>query len=311
VQFAVKLPNFSALGGRDSVVRFAKLAEELGYDTLWSSDHVIVPEQFSPLYPYSPTGMPDPAWPHFVAADPIVTLSVAAGCTERIRLGVLLVLPYRNPLLTAKMLASLDMCAPGRVLLLGMLGWMQEEFEVLDAPDYKLRGKVSDEWIEILRRCWSDELVSFEGEHYSFPPVYFNPRPASPIPIWIAGNSEPAFRRTGRVGDGWLAPGAGVRSARASIARIREHAEAAGRDPDSIVMGAQLDAELKARSGEGERYGLAGSASELAERLADLQDAGLQHVNLVFRSIREVPSLEATFEQMEGFAKDVVPSIRR
>src|SRR2546423_15482452 len=112
MQFAVKLPNFSALTGRDSIVRFSKLAEELGYDTIWSSDHVIVPEKFSALYPYSPTGIPEGPWSQFTAADPIVTLAAAAGCTERIRLGVLLVLPYRNPLLTAKMLASLDFCAP-------------------------------------------------------------------------------------------------------------------------------------------------------------------------------------------------------
>src|SRR5581483_396887 len=151
MKFGVKLPNFSPLSGRDAFIGMAKAAERLGYDSMWTSDHAVVPAESESSYPYGRsrrmTGDPT-----IDCSDALISLAVAAGCTERVMLGTsVLVLPYRNPLLTAKMLSSLDMLSGGRVILGAGAGWLREEFDALDAPEFDRRGRVTDEWIRIFR----------------------------------------------------------------------------------------------------------------------------------------------------------------
>jgi probable F420-dependent oxidoreductase len=201
-------------------VRTARAAEELGYDSVWTGDHVVFPVESASAYPYHRGGAysPDP----LIAYDALIALAVVAGCTERVELGTgVLVLPQRNPLLLAKQLASIDSLSNGRLILGAGAGWLAEEFVALGAPDFALRSDVLEEWVAILRSCWTDDEPRFEGRHYRFDPIHFDPRPARPVPILIGGNSQAALRRAGRIGDGWF--GTAVTLEEASASPHRRH----------------------------------------------------------------------------------------
>lgn len=307
MKFGIHLPNFSPLGGREPTIRIAQRAEELGFDSLWTSDHVILPDRIESRYPYSRTGeFPMDAAINYV--DPFISLAVAAGCTERVELGItVLILPYRNPIVTAKMLSSLDMLAGGRVILAGGVGWMREEFEALNLPYFEQRGKVTDEWIEIFRTCWEQDVPSYAGQHYRFEKIHFNPKPTRRIPIWIGGNSPAALRRAGRIGDGWHPARTGPDELRPAIQQVKEHAEAAGRDPASIEisMGCVLDVldDLGAGTRRPSRD-LIGTPEGIAEFVHTLSDLGLTHLALDFRS---ATSLDAMLETMDKFHEQVRP----
>src|SRR3989449_432416 len=180
--------------------------EALGYDSLWASDHVVIPWRIASKYPYNETGdFPLPASANFL--EPLTALALVAGATERIRLGTtVLVLPHRHPLLAAKMLATLDHLAPGRVILGAGVGWMREEIELFGV-DYARRGAWSDEAIRIMRACWREERPSFRGEVVSFPPVGFAPKPPRrTIPVWIGGHTPPPPPPGAPPRGGWHAP---------------------------------------------------------------------------------------------------------
>jgi probable F420-dependent oxidoreductase len=310
VKLGVQLPNLGLLRGREAFVRTAQAAEALGYDSVWTGDHVVYPVESSSPYPYHRGGAYSPT--PLVAYDALVVLSVVAGCTERVELGTgVLVLPQRNPLLTAKQVASLDSLAGGRVILGVGAGWLVEELEALDAPDPSRRGEVLEEWIAILRACWSDEVPRYDGRFYRFDPVHFDPLPARAVPILVGGNSRGALRRAGAIGDGWFGTAVTLDEARASIAAVRRHAEEAGRDPAALTVGAGYTVRITAEEREHERH-LLGTPTQIAERVHALAEVGFDHIELRFAPMRDPGerSLEAALEMIEQFAEDVAPAAR-
>ena len=311
MKFGVHLPNFGPLGGREPTVQIATYAESLGFASLWASDHVVLPDRIESRYPYSRTGafiMP----PSDNVVDPLISLAVAAGCTEQVALGTsVLVLPYRDPLLLAKMLASLDMLAGGRVILGVGAGWLKEEFEALNLPYFAQRGAVTDEWIRILHRCWEEPLVSFAGQFYRFAPVHFMPKPARPIPIWVGGHSPPALRRAGQLGDGWHAARLPVEELQRGIERVREHARAAGRDPTALEfsMSCVLDVlEDASKEQRAPTRDLIGTPAQIAKLLHRLAAIGISHLVLDFRS---GTSLHGMLETIDRFHERVRPLLSR
>ena len=307
MKFGIHLPNFSLLGGRDPTIRVARTAEELGFDSLWVSDHVILPAQIDSRYPYNNTGV-FPIDPTANFVDPFISLAVAAGCTERVELGIsVLVLPYRNPLVTAKMLSSLDMLAGRRVILAAGAGWLREEFEALDLPFFEQRGRVTDEWITIFRTCWEEPLPAFSGEYYRFAPVHFTPKPERRIPIWIGGQSMAALRRAGRLGDGWHPARMHIDEIGPAITTVKQHATAAGRNPEALEfsMGCVLDV----RDGSGDATpaptrDLIGTPVQIGAFVHQLEALGLTHLALDFRA---GTSLEAMLVTMDRFVERVRP----
>jgi probable F420-dependent oxidoreductase len=311
VKLGVQLPNLGILEGRDAFVRTARAAEELGYDSVWTGDHVVLPVESASPYPYHRGGAysPDP----LIAYDALIALAVVAGCTERVELGTgVLVLPQRNPLLTAKQLASLDSLSNGRVIFGAGAGWFAEEFVALGAPDFELRGEVLEEWVAILRRCWTEDEPRFEGRHYRFDPVHFQPRPARPIPILIGGNSAAALRRAGRIGDGWFGTAVTLDEAGPSIAAVRRSAELAGRDPDRLTLGCGFTVNLTFDERDHARH-LMGTPAQVAERIHALAEVGFDHIELRFAPMRDPAGspLERALEMIEAFAAEVAPAARR
>jgi probable F420-dependent oxidoreductase len=222
------------------VLLFARRMEALGYHSLWVSDHVVIPGRIRSRYPYNATGdFPLPPDTDFL--EPLTVLALVAGATGRIRLGTsVLVLPHRHPVLAAKMLATLDHLAPGRVILGAGVGWMQEEIELLGVP-YARRGAWSDEALRVMRACWHDGRASFKGEFFSFDDLGCRPGPANgTIPIWIGGHTERALTRVATLGDGWHAAFPSIDTMRDGIARLREACRGVGRDPATLTISARV-----------------------------------------------------------------------
>jgi probable F420-dependent oxidoreductase len=307
VKLGVQLPAQALLEGREAVLAVARRAEELGFDSLWAPDHVVFPVESRSTYAYGRGDAyrddPPPAY------DALVVLALAAGCTERVELATgVLVLPQRNPLLLAKQVASLDALAGGRVVLGVGTGWLAEEQAALGAPPFAARGAVTEEWIAILRACWSAERPSFAGRHYAFPPVHFRPRPVRPVPILVGGNSPAALRRAGRVGDGWFGTAVTLEEARAAIAAVRRHAEAAGRDAAALTLGCGYTILVGDEERDHPRH-LVGTPAQIAARLRALREAGLDHLELRPAPMRDPTdhSLRRTLAQLERIAGEVRP----
>ncbi len=196
------LPPWGPTATPDDFDRVAEAVESMGYESLWTGDHVVFPVEVASRYPYNATGrFPfDRERPLY---EPLTLLSYLAARTSQVRLGTsVLVLPMRNPVLAAKALAGIDSLARGRLLVGVGIGWMRQEFDALGA-DFDARGEIADEWLAILRRLWTEPAASFEGRHYRFKRLTLNPRPAQPIPILVGGNSRVAMQRAARLGDGW------------------------------------------------------------------------------------------------------------
>jgi probable F420-dependent oxidoreductase len=284
MEIGCHLPVYGAAATRDGLLLTARRLESLGYDSLWVSDHVVIPWEIHSRYPYNATG-DFPLAPGTDFLEPLTALTLAAAVTARVRLGTsVLVLPHRHPVLTAKMLATLDHLAPARVILGAGVGWMREEIELFGVP-YGRRGAWTDEAIAVMRACWRDDRVSFRGEFFHFNDVGCRPRPArGTIPIWIGGHTDRALARVIALGDGWHAAFPTPEALRAGIARLRDACHVAGRDPATLAVSARLG--LSARR----------SATDLLDELRTLRDLGVAHVILETR-MRDVAEIADTYER--------------
>ncbi|GAA0623841.1 LLM class F420-dependent oxidoreductase [Sporichthya brevicatena] len=207
----------------DSLVDFARRAETAGCDSVWVPEHLIWPATITSPYPYKDGGGP-PVPSSVNLYDPWALLSAVAAVTTTIRLGTCVyVLPLRDPLVTARAVATLDVLSNGRAILGAGLGWMKEEFDAAGI-DFRTRASRSDEIVPVLRSLWSQELTRASGRHINFEPLYFYPKPpqGASLPIVFGGDSEPALRRAARLGDGWLGTWCTPTSTRAYVTRLEE-----------------------------------------------------------------------------------------
>ena len=232
MKLSVEFPSVSYREGPAAVAGLARAIERIGYDHIDIFDHVVmgIPIEGRPRGPYNPA-MP--------ILEALTTLSYLAAVTSRVTLGTeVLVLPQRHPALVAKQVSTLDTLSGGRVRLGVGVGWQESEYEAL-GEEFGTRGARMDEAIRLLRAYWSDAEVSFDSAHYRTVAMSMEPKPpqGGRLPIWIGGNSEAAYRRVGRLGDGWLAGRVtDAESGRHAIEAIRRHAEDAGRDPGAIGL---------------------------------------------------------------------------
>ena len=229
----IALPNYGPLAGAESLARLAQRAEALGFDSVWVADHLVAPCQVASHYPFDPRPAPTPARLDGLVEfyEPLLTLAWVAAHTSRVRLGVsVYVVPYRNPVVTAKLIATLDALSAGRVIFGAGVGWLREEFHAVGA-DPRVRGRVTDEYLEVCRRLWRDEVASFEGAHYRLPPVRSGPKPVQRPwpPIWIGGNSAAAVARAVARGDGLHLIDLPASEIAAIVARLQQRLRHAGR----------------------------------------------------------------------------------
>jgi probable F420-dependent oxidoreductase len=205
IRLGAKVPNSGAMAFRLGAARMARTLEEAGFDSVWTSDHVVFPHEVRSRYPFAADGKI--TWPVDVDyLEPVVALSAMTSTTSKAELGTsVLILPMRNPIMFAKQAACVDAISGGRLVLGVGVGWLREEFEALGA-DFDARGAVLDEWLSIVRRCWTGTVEPFEGRHYRLAEaIYCRPTPARRVPVLIGGMSPRAQQRAGRIADGWLA----------------------------------------------------------------------------------------------------------
>ena len=208
----------------------ATKADELGYESLWCSDHLMPLTSISPNYPYSPDKLP-PFTPDWEWHDPWVLMSSLAGITKNIRFATnVYIAPLRHPFVTARAVATLDVVSGGRVIFGAGVGWWPEEFAAAD-QDFDNRGPRTTEIVTILRRLWTEETVEHHGKFYDFPEVTLVPKPVQqPIPIIFGGNTKAAHRRAAREGDGWMPAYMGKDEVVAGMASINELRKEYGRE---------------------------------------------------------------------------------
>ncbi len=236
MKFGVGFANILHWTTAPGAVEFGQAAEAAGFDSIWTVEHVVYPDDYVSQYPYDPSGKmamtADAPLP-----DPLIWLTWVASATQNLRLGTgILILPQRNPVVLAKALGTLDSMSGGRVTLGIGVGWLKEEFEALGIP-WERRGQRTDDYIGAMRALWDGNSVSYSSDHASFSGVSVNPKPANGrVPIVIGGHSRAAARRAGRLGDGfWPGPREDV-SIADLIDEMRQEAAAANRNPEDIEI---------------------------------------------------------------------------
>jgi probable F420-dependent oxidoreductase len=236
MKFGVAFANTGAFTAARQAADLAQAAEAAGFESIWTVDHVVVPDGYRSRYPYNPTGR-IPSGEDTPFPDPLIWLAYVAHATSTLRLGTaILIVPQRNPLILAKELATLDHLSGGRVILGAGVGWLKEEFEALGVP-FEGRGHRSEEAIAAMRALWSQERASFEGRTISFHDCYLRPQPPNgTIPVHVGGHSAAAARRAGRIGDGYFPFGVARDQVAPLFEVMRVSAEEAGRDPSGIEL---------------------------------------------------------------------------
>jgi probable F420-dependent oxidoreductase len=237
MKFGIMFANVGPFGQPKGLEHLARTAEEAGFESIWTVEHVVVPVGYRSPYPYSPSGrMPGPE--NSPIPDPLLPLAFAAAVTTRLRLGTgILILPQRHPVYVAKELATLDVLSGGRALAGVGIGWLREEFDVVGVP-FAERAPRTEESIRAIRSLWKSEPEPFAGRFYRWPAVQSNPKPVQPggVPIIIGGHVEGAARRAARCGDGFFPARGDLEELPKLLAALRDECAKTGRDPAEIEI---------------------------------------------------------------------------
>jgi len=214
----------------------ATTAERLGFSTIWAPEHVVLLEEYASKYPYSSGKFPAP--PDTPIADPFTRLAYAAACTSTIRLGTgICLVPEHNPLVLAKTVATVDRLSGGRFIFGVGVGWLAEEFQALGIS-FDRRAQRTREYIEVMRKLWTQRSSSHQGEFVNFTSIMSYPKPVSEkgVPIWFGGESGPALRRVAEYGDGWLGFNLLPHQAAEKVKRIEELLRVNGRRRSDVHL---------------------------------------------------------------------------
>jgi probable F420-dependent oxidoreductase len=314
MQIGFNAPTAGPLSAVEPLTRLVTGAEALGYDYATLSDHVVIPTDIQAKYPYSATGE-FPAGSRVERHEQLIEVAFLAAKTTRLGLVTsVMVVPHRPAVLTAKMLATIDVLSGGRLILGIGAGWLKEEFEAIGAPDFAARGKVTDEYIDAFIELWTKDKPRFAGEYVKFDNIVLAPKPVQKPhpPIWVGGESGPALRRTARIGDAWYPIGTNpinpldsLARFKTQVARLRKMTEQAGRDPKAMGLAFRCTAlgeKVPPKAGDGERRLFSGKPKEIAADIKALGDMGVSHLDFGFGG----SSAEAMLGEMQAFKKDVL-----
>ena len=220
----------------EEVVGLARLAEDSGFESVWTFEHVVVPLEYESKYPYDASGKMG-ATPETPFIDPLIALTAVAAGTKTIRLGTgVNILPQANPLFLAKQAASLDALSGGRLLLGLGIGWLREEFDAMGVP-FERRGARFDDYVAAMRKVWAGDVVEHESDFIEWSGFKSYPRPAQdPLPIIIGGSKGKIYQRIARHGNGWYVPGTNVDEVAGLLAPLKDACAEVGRDPAEIEI---------------------------------------------------------------------------
>tara|TARA_B100001559_G_scaffold257390_1_gene221725 strand:- start:193 stop:1179 length:987 start_codon:yes stop_codon:yes gene_type:complete len=322
LKFGFEVPTSGVFAGPDNLALVARHGEQIGFDYLHIGDHLVIPRSIQSSYPYSDSGAFLGEWSskenqgeddlglHF---EQLTTLSYLAANTNKIKLlSSVCILPYRQPVLTAKILATIDVLSNGRLIVGCGAGWMEEEFEALGLDTFKKRGSVTNEYIDAFRELWTSPNPTFKGEYVSFSDIYFAPKPIQKPypPIWIGGESPAAIRRAANYGDVWYPFGNNPQYPLDTIGRLKNGIEKLNckldeADRDINKIGIALSAEMWYSDTDpifdknGNRKLLTGEPSQVAEDIYNLAEIGVSYLTLDYKGT----DIDETLYKMERFTK--------
>lgn len=309
LQFSFRPPSADYLGFKatsEGIIETACKAEELGFDAVLLNDHIIVDG--------SPRALP--SWGN--TYDPLIALAYVAACTTRIRLGTsVLIMPYRNPVATAKMVATLDQLSGGRVIAGVGVGWNEAEFAALGVPFHE-RGARTTEYLRIWQACWAPDAVSFHGQFFSFANMYTQPKPLQQPhpPIWIGGSSRAALRRAAAFAQVWQPTQMSLEDLCQRQAYLREACAKIGRqDVPTTRMSIRVNfpditgRTERDRTSAAERSIGQGTSAQVAEDLRRFRhEGGLDAFQMNFNGCH---NLEQLLASMMRFMQEVKPFVEQ
>ena len=304
MKFGICLPIRLDATAADNV-EIAKKAEERGFDSVWVSDHIIMPERHRGMFSE-------------VFYEPFTLLTYISAETSTISVGTsVIILPYRNPVVVAKQIATLDILSGGRVMFGIGPGWMREEFSALSVP-FNLRGKMTDEYIKALRELWTSDSPSFSGDFISYSDIKFEPKPTQTPhpPVLVAGSSEFALKRAAALGDGWQPTWVSPEDVEAGMLTIKLIAHNEQRDLDSFIWSVrnrikifstkeEKDMYIKNQP-EGEPFALLGTPDEIKDYVSNYGDLGVSHIVLD----PAADSLNEIYSIINTVSNEVIPHFK-
>ena len=320
MQIGFNIPTSGPLIDPERLTRIVTEGEELGFDYVTISDHIMVPRNLDSKYPYTGTGE-FPAGTQAAWLEQLATTAYIAALTKKLRFVLsVMVVPHRPAVLTAKLLSTIDFLSKGRLTLGIGVGWCREEFEAIGAAPFDDRGPVTDEWMDACRELWTAEFPKFSGKYVKFDDVVFTPKPVqNPIPIWVGGESGPALRRTVKYAHGWYPVGTNPQFPmntlprfKAGLERFRGFAAQAGRDPSEITIALRVLAGpgTKARGAiDGDAEMFTGSDADWVGDINTLADLGVSAVDVRLFGYGPNQSLDGTLDNMRRFRDGVLAKL--
>ncbi len=315
MEFGFGLPTRGPMATPQNLARLAHQGEELGFAIISVSDHIIIPKAIASTYPYNESGT-FAGSPTGECLEQLSLLSFLVGVTSSAKLLTsVMVLPHRPPVLTAKMLATIDVLSNGRLIVGCGVGWMREEFEAIGAPAYDERGAVGDEYIRAFKELWTSDNPTFEGKYCRFANVAFAPKPLQKPhpPIWTGGESPVALRRAGRLANAWYPIGSNPRFPVATpeqfadyATTVKHHALESGRDPSALSFAYSTNWYTDQQAltlPDGQRRPLTGTPQQIADDIKGYQEVGVRHMMVNLQG----ETLEQTLERMQRFADRIMP----
>ena len=292
MRYGVAIPHANAFATPDALRSMARAVEDLGFDSLWVSDHIIVPEGSGYI-------------PEFMD-EPLATLAFIAAETRHVTIGTsVLIVPYRDPVFTAKFLSTVDYLSNGRLVVGVGAGWLEEEFTALGVP-FEERGPRTDEYLRVYRNLWETETSSFEGKWKSYSNMRMFPKGGASrrgtIPIWVGGNGDPSVRRAAELGDGWHPINIGPQEFGEAVQRYREACERFGREPGPICLRHMPGGRTRPGGGA---WPLSGTAGEQAADVRAYAEAGLDELMLSLPA----RNLDDLFGRLRSFMREVAPRV--
>lgn len=297
MKFGVCIPHYGIPLNVDNLTNMAVEAEEMGFDSLWVTDHIIVPHEIP--------DRPDIVYRHNML-EPVSLLTHLGAVTSRVNIGTsVIILPYRNPIVLAKSIATADVLSKGRVIFGAAIGWMEGEFNALNIP-FANRGVVSDEYLLLLKELWTNPTPTFSGEHFRLSDVTFSPMPVQKPhpPIWVGGRSRRGVRRAVRYGDAWYPSQLPPDQVAKGAAHMREYSASVGREtPPELSFRGTLNFSGSSRTSE--RPPLSGSTEDIIADVQQYAEVGVSHISMEVVGDSYLDRLRS----MERFVNEVKPRV--
>jgi probable F420-dependent oxidoreductase len=311
LKIGVLLPVASQQATRENIIQTAKLSEQEGFDSLWVFERLLWPLNPQTPYPITPDGSLPLEYQKVL--DPLETLTYVAANTNKISLGTSVIdMLFHNPVILARRFATLDVLSEGRAIAGLGIGWSKDEYQASNVP-FSNRGKRADEFIQALKKIWTEDIVEFKGKYYNIPASKIGPKPIQKphIPIYLGGFSPNTFARIVNYdANGWLGLiGGPLEYLENTIQTIKDQANKANKDPNNfevILLAYPNIIDSKNQSNEVQRFPLTGTVDQIGNDIKRIKDMGIDHIIFGYNFIqagRNVDNMIDKTKQLSEFAK--------